>query len=227
MVGRNLFAKVSIWGSGRLNKQIRQMDCQLYSSVNYVKYTLVQALRLCTDCTARSGSRGIALPFHDYDTRRWWGVSVTPRPLFTPWKDPVPIAQEAVWAPGAVWTGAENLASPEIRSPDPPARSQSLYWLRYPAHCYWSGQAVNPLDFQESPHCGWQRVEFTTYSSVLNLGTPGWNFFWLLVKQFHSPAPHPLLFLYIPWMLSAITMCGWSMVRWLAACCERGKRGGV
>ena len=29
---------------------------------------------------------------------------------FTPWKDPVPIVQEAGWAPGPVWTGAENLA---------------------------------------------------------------------------------------------------------------------
>jgi hypothetical protein len=63
-----------------------------------------------------------------------WGVSVTPRPLFTPRKDPVPIAQEAGWAPGPVWTGAENLAHTGIRSPDGPARSQSLYRLSYPAH---------------------------------------------------------------------------------------------
>jgi len=45
-------------------------------------------------------------------TRRKWGVSVTPRPLFIPGKDPVPIAQEAGWAPGPVWIGAENLAPP-------------------------------------------------------------------------------------------------------------------
>ena len=57
-----------------------------------------------------------------------------PRPLCTPWKDPVPIVQEAGWAPGPVWTGAENLAPSGIRSPDRPARSQSLYRLRYPAH---------------------------------------------------------------------------------------------
>ena len=57
-----------------------------------------------------------------------------PRPLFTPGKDPVPIVQEAGWAPGPVWTGAENLAPTGIRSPDCPARSQSLYRLRYPAH---------------------------------------------------------------------------------------------
>ena len=47
-----------------------------------------------------------------------------PRPLFTPGKDPEPIVQEAWWAPGLVWTGAENLAPTGIRSPDRPGRSQ-------------------------------------------------------------------------------------------------------
>jgi hypothetical protein len=58
------------------------------------------------------------------------GVSVTPRPLSTPGKDPVPIVQEAGWAPGPIWTGAENLAPTGIRSPDRPARSQSLVYAR-------------------------------------------------------------------------------------------------
>jgi len=71
--------------------------------------------------------------FLDKGTRRGWGVSVTPRPLFTLGKDPIPIVQEAEWTPGPVWTGAENLAPTGIRSPDRPARSQSLYRLRYPA----------------------------------------------------------------------------------------------
>ena len=52
--------------------------------------------------------------------------------LFTPEKDQVPIVQEAGWAPGSVWTGAENLAPTGIRSPDRPACSQSLYRLSYP-----------------------------------------------------------------------------------------------
>ena len=46
----------------------------------------------------------------------------------------MPIVQEAGWAPGPVRTGAENLAHTEIRFPDSPARSQSLYRLSYPAH---------------------------------------------------------------------------------------------
>jgi hypothetical protein len=51
---------------------------------------------------------------------------------FTPGKDPVPIVQAAGWVPGPVWTGAENLAPTRIRSPDFPARSESLYRLSYP-----------------------------------------------------------------------------------------------
>jgi len=59
--------------------------------VKKLKYTLVQALRLCTGCMAHRESRSIALLFHDHGTRRGLRVSVTPRPLFTPGKDPVPI----------------------------------------------------------------------------------------------------------------------------------------
>ena len=54
--------------------------------------------------------RGTPLLFFDHGTRREWGVSVTPRPLFTAGKDLVPIVQKAVCSPGPVWTGAENLA---------------------------------------------------------------------------------------------------------------------
>ena len=107
---------------------------KMLDGIKKVKVTLVQALRLCTDRAVHRGSRGIALPFRDHGTRRGWGVSVTSRPLFTPGKDQVHTVQEAGWAPGPLWTGAENLASTGIRSPDRLARSQSLYRLRYPAH---------------------------------------------------------------------------------------------
>jgi hypothetical protein len=53
---------------------------------------------------------------------------------FYPEKYPVPIVQEAGWVPGPVWTVAENLAPTAIRTPDLPARSQSLYRLSYLAH---------------------------------------------------------------------------------------------
>jgi len=64
-----------------------------------------------------------------------------PRPLFILGKDPVPIVQEAGWAPGPVWTGAENLAPTGIQSPDRPARSQSLYQLNFPTHTHMSSQS--------------------------------------------------------------------------------------
>ena len=35
-------------------------------------------------------------------------VSSTPRPYFTPGKDPVPIVQEAGWAPEPVQTGGKS-----------------------------------------------------------------------------------------------------------------------
>ena len=80
--------------------------------------------------TQRVG-RGIALLFHDCGTRRWWVVSSTPRPHFTPGNEPLPIVQEAGWAPGSVWTGGKS-RSHRDSIPDRPARSQSLYRLSYP-----------------------------------------------------------------------------------------------
>jgi len=60
-------------------------------------------------------------------------VSSTSRPHFTPGKDPVPILQEAGWAPGPGWTGGKS--RPHRDSiPDRPTRSQSLYLLSYRAH---------------------------------------------------------------------------------------------
>jgi hypothetical protein len=63
-------------------------------------------------------------------------VSATSRPLCLQKRDPVSIAQEAQWTPEPVWTDAEKFAPSGIRFPDRPARSGSLYRLRYPgSHC--------------------------------------------------------------------------------------------
>ena len=70
----------------------------------------------------------------------------------TPAKDPVPIVQETGWAPGPVWTSAENLAPTGIRSPDRPARSQSLYRLSYPAY-YIKMYSLNLLNAELNPIC--------------------------------------------------------------------------
>jgi hypothetical protein len=69
------------------------------SDCRKVKCTLVQALRLCTGRMAHRGSRGIALPFLDHGPRKGWGVSLTPRPLFTPGKNPVPISDSYTQTP--------------------------------------------------------------------------------------------------------------------------------
>ena len=63
-------------------------------------------------------------------------VSSTPWLHFSSGKDPVPILQEAEWAPWPVWTGGKS--RPHRGSiPDRPARSQSLYRLSYRAHLFY------------------------------------------------------------------------------------------
>ena len=54
---------------------------------------------------------------------------------FAPGRDPVPTAQEAGWATGRGWTGAENVAQTGIRTPDRPSHSESLYRLRHAQYC--------------------------------------------------------------------------------------------
>ena len=104
--------------------------CVLYYT--YSKKVKVKCSRYRPGVAQRVG-RDIALLFHDRGTRRGWVVSSTSRPHFAPGKDPVPILQEAGWAPGPVWTGGNS--RPHRHSiPDRPARSHSLYRLSYPAH---------------------------------------------------------------------------------------------
>ena len=62
---------------------------------------------------------------------------------FTPGKNPVPIVQEAGWASKPDWIGAENLAPTAIRSPDLPARSESLYRLSHPGSSPVISSALN------------------------------------------------------------------------------------
>ena len=60
-----------------------------------------------------------------------WVVNATLRSLY-PWKrDKVPVLEEAGWAPGKVWMGAEEVSLTGIRSPNREARSKLLYRLSY------------------------------------------------------------------------------------------------
>ena len=105
----------------------------IFTYVKSSKDRIRQSVFVTSPGVAQRVGRGIALLFHDRGTRRGWVVSSTPRPYFTPGKDPVAIVQEAGWAPGPIWTGGKSRPT-GIRSPDRPARSQSLYRLSCPAH---------------------------------------------------------------------------------------------
>jgi len=104
-----------------VHKVVLTVACDFYIKLKWSRYRPGVAQRV---------GRVIVLLFHDRGTRRGWVFSSTPRPHFTPGKDPVPILQEAGWAPGPVWTG--GISRPHRDSiPDRPARSQSLYRLSY------------------------------------------------------------------------------------------------
>jgi hypothetical protein len=49
----------------------------------------------------------------------------------------------ASWAPGPVWSCAVGLASTGIRSPDRPARSESLYRLSYPGPLFYTAHSFS------------------------------------------------------------------------------------
>jgi len=94
-----------------------------------VKFTIEQVTKVKTGVEVQS--------YFFFNLGARWGlvVNATPWPLY-PGKDPVPIVQEAGWAPGPVWTGAENFTPTGIRSPDGTAPSKSLYRLSYPGPWY-------------------------------------------------------------------------------------------
>jgi len=96
---------------------------------------------------------GPVLPrgWEDRCTRRGWVVSSTLRPHFTSGKDPVPILQEAGWAPGPVWKGG-NSRPHRDSIPDRPARSQSLYRLSYRAHTSTHKQRLNTVILYENQY---------------------------------------------------------------------------
>ena len=79
------------------------------------------------------------------------GWSTPPPGRFTPWKDTVPIVQEAAWAPGPVWTGAENLALHRDSIPDRSACCQSLSRLSYPDPTSFKYQCMHTLKKAVTP----------------------------------------------------------------------------
>ena len=71
-----------------------------------------------------------------------WSAARPGRTL--PWEEPVPILQEAGWAPGPVWTGGKS--RPHRDSiPDRPARSSVAIPTELPTHINSSLNTVNRL----------------------------------------------------------------------------------
>ena len=126
-------------------------------------------------------------------------VGSTPRPHFTPEKDPVPILQEAGWDPGPVWTGGKSRPNRDS-IPDRPVRSQSLYRLSYRAHSIYRVQVKSTYTYHSPTYFHpeqdivdyYQRLGKTCY---LNLQRPGGtflpeSFFFILAQQPQSgPGP--------------------------------------
>jgi len=99
----------------------------IYIKVKWSRYRLSLAQRV---------ARGTALRFHDRGTRRGWVVNSTPRPHFTPGKDPVPILQEAGWVPGPVWTGGKSRPHRDSIMDRPAVVCRYTDWATRPTHTH-------------------------------------------------------------------------------------------
>jgi len=114
---------------------------------------------------AQRVGRGIALLFHDHSTRRGWVFSSMPRLYLTPGKDPVPILQEAGWAPGPVWMGGKSCTHWDS-IPDCPAHSQSLYWATWTTQFYILTVFNNAISHSEYK---WQDTKVRSVHKVVDM----------------------------------------------------------
>jgi len=82
--------------------------------LNGISETMLPTARNCK--RFKCNGKGKVIPLQARCGR--WVVSSTPRPHFTPGKDPVPIVQEAGCSPGTVWTSGK-ISSPSGFDPGP------------------------------------------------------------------------------------------------------------
>jgi hypothetical protein len=119
--------------SSRLHGRTRcpwRMPNRRYTTV---KVTLVQALKLCTGRTARRGSRGIALPFHDQGTRRGRGQRHASAALY-PRERPGNSLYRRLGGPKGRSGHVRKISPPTgIRSPDRPV-SRYTEWATRPTY---------------------------------------------------------------------------------------------
>jgi len=60
-----------------------------------------------------------------------WVVNAMPRLLYLRERDPVPIVQEAGWAPAPVWTGEENPRTVQHVYPSVRLEQLGSYWTDF------------------------------------------------------------------------------------------------
>jgi hypothetical protein len=100
-----------------------------------------------------------------------WVVNATPRPLY-PLERPGTHCIGGWVGPKTVLVGAENLAPTEFRSPDRPARRESLYHLSYPGPESWSTflKLVTSITAHFPPN--YKSHLFTAYRFNTNVHSP-------------------------------------------------------
>jgi hypothetical protein len=101
--------RIRLWNLSGRNQIVISHQVQVK-----VKSALEQATK------AQRSSRCVTLVFFNLSDRCGWVVNATPRQLYPRERAGT---QEAGWAPGPVWTGAENFVPIGIRSPNRPAHS--------------------------------------------------------------------------------------------------------
>ena len=99
-----------------------------------VKVTLVQALRLCTAVRPIRGVQVLLYPFMTTALEGGEGSAARPGRSLPPGKTRYPLYERHCGPQGRSGQVRKILPPTGIRSPDRPARSQSLYRLRYPAN---------------------------------------------------------------------------------------------
>jgi len=111
--------------------------CKAWPSINVTFILPVVKVKVKWSCyrpgVAQRVGRVVALLFHDRGTRRGWVVSSTPRPHFTPRKDPVQFYRR-LGGPQGRSGRVENLVPTGIWSRTVQPVVQSLYRLSYWAH---------------------------------------------------------------------------------------------